>query len=279
MYKVSPIALATVASVLAFSGAAFAEETIPLSAETPKPAGIAPAPARNTIKTLQANTQEKRADLREAAKNVRGDFKTEAKDLRTNTKEKMRGATSSTERREIEKNAIKERKGLIDARKASTTEIRDMRKGLLETRKEKISEIRDQRKELARKHIGKIEQRYAIAIKQFESLAARIQSRIEKMKANGIDAGKAESALSLAISAIAQVKADARALADLGAQVQSGDDAKALRAQIEAAIKKVHASIKSAHETLVAAGRALLSASGARKSDTQSGTSSSGTQN
>ena len=288
MYKVSPIALAAVVSVLALSGIAFAEETIQLSAETPRPAGIVPTPARNNIKTIQANMEEKRAELKDAAKDVRSNFKIEVKDVRTNTRQEMREATSAIERREIERNAIEQRKGLIETRKASTTEIRDMRKDLLETRKEKVSEIRDVRKELARQHIGRIEQRYAIAIKQFDGLVARIQSRIDKMSAQGgsasggktgaFDTTNVKAALSLAITAIAQVKADAQALADLGKQVNSGDDAKALRAQIEAAVKKVNGSIKAAHEALGKAGKALIESARTQKSDAPE-PSSSGTPN
>ena len=258
MHKVSPIALAAITSVLAFSGIAFAEETVQLTAEAPTPTSIAPTPARNTIKTIQANLEERRAELKDAAKDVRSNFKIEVKDVRTNTKQEMREATSAIERREIEKNAIEQRKGLIETRKASSTEIRDMRKDVIETRKEKVSEIRDQKKEQARQHIAQIERRYAVAIKQFDGLAARIQSRIDKIKANGIDTVKAESALSLALSAIAQVKTDAQALADLVKQVNSGDDAKALRAQIEAAVKKVNGSIKAAHEALGKARKTLI---------------------
>src|SRR3989338_7329377 len=114
MHKVSPIALAAITSVLAFSGIAFAEETIQLSAETPRPTSIAPTPARNTIKTIQANLEERRAELKDAAKDVRSNFKIEVKDVRTNTKQEMREATSAIERREIEKNAIEQRKGLIE---------------------------------------------------------------------------------------------------------------------------------------------------------------------
>src|SRR3989344_5954886 len=280
MHKVSPIALAATTALFAFSGLAFAEETIQLTAETPAPTGIAPAPARKNIKTIQANMEEKRAELKDAAKDVRSNFKVEVKDVRTETREKMsteggsasggREATSALERREIEKSAIEQRKGLIETRKASTTEIRD------------------QRKELARQHIGKIEQRYAIAIKQFDGLAARIQSRIDKMSAQGgsapgektgaFDTSKAEAALSLAVTAIAQAKADAQALADLGTQVNSGDDAKALRAQIEAAVRKVNGAVKAAHEALRKAGKALIESARTQKSDAPE-PSSSGTLN
>ena len=245
MDKASPIALATMTALLAFSGVAFAQD----GAQSPLGIPPAPTPRHNVILI-----KEKRADLREAVKDVLDAFKTGAKDLRIDTKENMRSATSSTERREIEKNAIEQRRVLIDARKASTTEIRD------------------RRKELAREHVGKIGQRYSVAIKQFDNLASRIQSRIDKLRANGTDVSKAETALALAQTAISQVKTDARALADLLAQVNSGDDAKALRAQIEAAVKKVSASIKLAHKALEKAGKALVQSARTQKSKNMSAT-------
>lgn len=274
MNKASTIALATTTALFAFSGLAFAQETAQLPAETPAPAGIIPAPVRPNVKAMQVKVQEKRIEIKDSATDIRNTFKVEVKDLRTNTKEQMREATSSAERRVIEKNAIEQRKELMETRKASSTEIRDQKKDLLEARQ---AEVKDRMKEQARKNVEMIKRRYEIAIKQFDNLSARIQSRIEKMKANGIDTTSAESALALAVTAIAQVKTDAQALADLGAQIQSGDDAKTLRPQIESAVKQLNASVKAAHEALKAAGRALLAASATRKPDTQTEPTSSDT--
>ncbi|MDO8553107.1 MAG: hypothetical protein Q7S01_06340 [bacterium] len=218
-------AVVTVTALLAFSGIAFAEETS-------QAAGSAPAPARATV------IREKRADLKGALKDVQANFKTSVKDLRTGTKAQMQVASSSAERRAIERNAVQNTKALIQARKASSTKIIE------------------QKKELARKNVGKIEQRYVVAIKQFDNLVTRIQSRIAKMKSAGADTTKAEAALARAQTAIEQVKADAQKLADLRAQDQSGQ-AKELRARVEAAVKQVNASMKAAHNALDKAGKAL----------------------
>src|SRR3989344_7498124 len=239
--KFVPFALG---AFLALSGVAFAQESATV------PSVLAPQNARGVIQ----NIRPKAAGVKEAVKNARKDIKTDARDLRADTKDKMMAATSSAERRAIEKNAIEERKEIISERKANTSEIRDQRKDLIEARKASSTEIRDQRKdqrkELARGHLVAITRRYEIAVKQFENLAGRIQSRIDKMKTAGADTSSAESALGTALSIIAQLKADAQAIVDSLSQVETGTGAKAARSQVEASVKKINAEIKSARDAL-----------------------------
>lgn len=228
MNKISLLALAATAALLAFSGVTFAQESVTV------PSTMVP----KNIRALIQDTRVQRAGVKAAAQVSKENVQKKAVDLRQSTKNAMTAATSSAERRAIEKNAIEERKGIISERQASTTAMKE------------------QLNMLARQHVGAIEQRYAIAIKQFENLAGRIQSRITKMKAGGTDTTSAETALSLAQAAIAQVKTDAQALADVSAQVSSGD-AKVLRTRVEAAVKNVNASVKAAHSALEKAGKAL----------------------
>ena len=101
-------------------------------------------------------------------------------------------------------------------------------------------------------------QRFGVALRQFDNLSARIQSRIDKLKNQGIDINAAESALNTAKTIIAQAKTDALALSDLVAQVNSASDAKALRAEVLAAVRKTNASVRAAHKALKAAGEALI---------------------
>ncbi|HXK38675.1 MAG TPA: hypothetical protein VJ043_01125 [Candidatus Paceibacterota bacterium] len=253
--KFVPFALG---AFLALSGVAFAQESATV------PSVLAPQNARGVIQNIRA----KAADVKEAVKNARKDIKTDARDLRADTKDKMMAATSSAERRAIEKNAIEERKEIISERKANTSEIRDQRKDLIEARKASSTEIRDQRKELARQHLGVIAQRYGIAIKQFENLAGRIQSRIDKIKSLGVAASEAESALAVAEAVIAQVKTDAQALKDAILQIDSGTDTRTIRAQIETAVRKASASVKAAHKALQTAVKALVSLARLQKTAT-----------
>ncbi|MDO8481928.1 MAG: hypothetical protein Q7S75_02515 [bacterium] len=230
MTKLTPFATITLGALLTFSGVSFAEESSAVSSST------VPKNVRNLIQDI--NT--KRTDLKADIKDVKEGYREKSVDLRQDTKERMTVATSSGERREIEKNAIEKRKEIIGERQASTTVVRE------------------QQKKLARQHLGIIVQRYGIVIKQFENLSGRIQSRIDKLKGAGIDASTAESALATANTLIAQVKTDVQTLKDLVTQVSAGTDAKTIRAQVEAAVKKADASIRSAHKALERAAKALV---------------------
>lgn len=241
MNKLTPVALTTLTALLTFSGVALAQDAVTL------PAGVSPQKPRALIRDIKDERKESRGEIRDVRKDIkreikdiRKESKIELKDLRESIKEKMREATSSDVRREIKKDARNERK-----------EIKEERKGSVNAMKEKV-------KVLARQHVETIGRRFDVAIKQFENLAARIQSRIDKLKSAGIDISGAELAINTAKIAIVQAKTDAQALADLVAQVNSTSDAKALRAQIETAVKKVNESIKSAHKALETASKTLF---------------------
>src|SRR3989338_618447 len=230
MKKTTPVVLTALTALLTFSGIAFAEESakLPDGVSTQKP------------RTMIQNIRDKRTEIKSEIKDIRKDSKIELKDLRQDTKDKMKGATSSDVRREIKK------------------DVREERKEIKDERKETVNAMKEQLKVLARQHGNAMGQRFGVAIKQFDNLSARIQSRIDKLKTVGIDTNSAESALNTAKIAIEQAKTDAKALSDLVAQVNSTSDARALRPQIEAAVKVVNASIKSAHKALEYAGKALI---------------------
>ena len=241
MHKLTPVALTTLTALLTFSGIAFAEESakLPDGVSTQKP------------RTMIQNIRDKRTEIKSEIKDIRKDSKIELKDLRQDTKDKMKGATSSDVRREIKK------------------DVREERKEIKDERKETVNAMKEQLKVLARQHGNAMGQRFGVAIKQFDNLSARIQSRIDKLKTVGIDTNSAESALNTAKIAIEQAKTDAKALSDLVAKINSATDAKALRpqvsmpasstrAQVETAVKKVNASIKSAHRALEAASKQLV---------------------
>src|SRR3989344_5675568 len=230
MKKTTPVVLTALTALLTFSGIAFAEESakLPDGVSTQKP------------RTMIQNIRDKRTEIKSEIKDIRKDSKIELKDLRQDTKDKMKGATSSDVRREIKK------------------DVREERKEIKDERKETVNAMKEQLKVLARQHGNAMGQRFGVAIKQFDNLSARIQSRIDKLKSAGIETNSAESALNTAKLAIEQAKTDAKALSDLVAQVNSTSDARALRPQIEAAVKVVNASIKSAHKALEYAGKALI---------------------
>lgn len=228
MQKITPVALTTVTTLFAFSGVALAQDAA-------EPTSVAPQKPRALIQEIK----DKRKEIKSEIKDIRKDFKKDARDLQEETKARMKVATSSDARREIKKDFRVEKKELKEERKASTTAM----KAVL--------------KVLAREHANAMGQRFGVALKQFDNLATRIQSRIDKLKTAGIDTNKAESALNIAKIAIEQARADAKVLSDLVAQINSASDAKTLRAQVETAVKKVNESVKSAHKALGEAAKVL----------------------
>lgn len=227
---------------LLFSGVAFAQDTV---APSGKPL---PQNAREKAQMMQ----EKRIDLKNTLKNVREDFKTQTKVLRQDTTGKLKEATSSAERRDILKNAREEKRVIKDERRESA------------------AAIKTQLKMLVRQHVGAISQRFAIALKQFDNTMTRIQSRIEKLKANGIDTSAADTLFESAKVAVAQAKSDVQALTDLVAQVSDTGDAKTVRAQVDTAVKKASASVKAAHSALESTAKALVKLARSQKAQTKS---------
>lgn len=242
MRKATPFTLLVLGALMALPGATFAQESAAV------PNSMAPKNVRGIIEDIRA----KRNDIKVEIKDTRRDIKKESSELREDTKAKMSAATSSAERRAIEKSAIEQRKEIISERKASTTALKEKRNAL------------------QREHLQAITKRYWVAIKQFENLAARIQSRIDKMQGAGVDTSTAESALGTARSAIAQVKTDVQAVRDLLSQAETAADPGALREQVAAGVKKAGESVKSAHKALQTAAKTLVTLVKTEKSSLKS---------
>src|SRR3989338_3660464 len=231
MNKSTSFAFLTLGAFIALSGTVFAQEDSAVV-----PSSMAP----KNVRPLMQDVRAKQAEIKSSIQDTREAFRETSVDLRQNVKAQMVSATSSEERRAIEKKAILDRKEIIGERQASTTALRE------------------QQKTLARQHLKLIGERYRVAIKQFENLATRIQSRIDKMKTVGADTSSAESALATALSIIAQLKTDAQAIVGSLSQVETGTGAKAARSQVEASVKKINAEIKSARDALESSVKALM---------------------
>lgn len=201
-------------------------------------------PQRRPVLPPQVDTRaraeaQNRFDIRNSFNSVRDTFKAQNVDLRVKTKADLKLATTSGERR-ILQNAREERKEVRDERKASGAAARADAQSAI------------------KRHLGLITVRFEVAVRQFDKLRERIASRIEKLKASGIDTVSAEAKLTAAIDAAASAKADIAAVVSLVKGAESAADAKARRAEVDAAIKKATASIKAAHAAYGEAARALL---------------------
>ena len=160
--------------------------------------------------------------------------------LRADTKVQLQNATTSGEKHDIRVDAMGERKDIAKDRFASTTQA--------------ISQF----KMMMRIHGGLIRQRFVIAINQLENLLARIQTRLDKMQAKGVDVTAVVALKVDAQAASDKAKADGKAVADFIANVSDTDDRATVKAALEAKIKTAQASIKAAHEAVMKVVRALV---------------------
>jgi len=184
----------------------------------------------------------KAADFRTSIKDMRENLKVQTLDLRVKTKADLEAASTTQEKRGILKSAVQDKKELRKDTRATTTALRA------------------EAKSAVKRHLGLIAVRFEVALKQFENLQMRIESRIAKFKERGVDATTAEAKLDAAAGATATAKTDIRAVRDLVTSAENTDDPKAMRAEIDAAIKEAGASIKAAHAAYIEAARALMSA-------------------
>ena len=95
------------------------------------------------------------------------------------------------------------------------------------------------------------------ALNQFENIVTRIESRIEKLKARGVDTASVEASLSTSVGLVATAKVDVQALSTLVASVTESSDAASVKEQLRAAIDKATGSVKAAHRALLDTAKAL----------------------
>lgn len=225
-------------TVLLLSGIAFAEED------------AAPRIQSNDIRAVQVKMQglrAERADVKAKLKNGRENFLEQKRNAQSTAREQMKVASSSAQRRTILQTAKEKRQDALEERKTTATALKtDLKRSM-------------------RERTDIVKTRYLVALRQFDDLTDRIQSRIEKLNALGADTSAVQSALEAAKEAAAAGKADVQALSDIVSQMTDGSDVAAVRAQIEAASKKANASIKAAHAAFETASKQLMELSRALK--------------
>lgn len=113
-------------------------------------------------------------------------------------------------------------------------------------------------KEAIRQHAGLVKERFALALRQFEKLMARVESRIEKLKAAGVATASVEADLEAAKTANAEAKTDVQAVADFIASVDETADRATVRTELQALIKEAQTSIRTAHQALQKVVKALV---------------------
>ena len=200
------------ALLLASASIAFAQEA---SAE-------ANAETNVKVRPLQI-LHETRVELKADARTELGGLKDEATGIRMDARIELKNASSGAERRDIAKDAA--------------VELR--------------ANIKERLQVLFRTHLGSIMARLNAAIQHFDNIAARIESRIEKLNDAGVDTASVEASLRAAVEANATAEADVEALSTLASSVTETSNAETVKAEIRAAIQEATASIKAAHRAFL----------------------------
>jgi len=161
-------------------------------------------------------------------------------DLRADTKVRMQNATTSGERKDILKGAAGARVDIMKDRKASSTDLRGDVKALI------------------RWHGGLIKQRFVLAIRHFNNILTRIDTRLDKLQSEGVNTDAVAKMKVDAEVAIDKAEVDAKAVADFVATVPDESDRATVRAELNSKIKTAQESIKAAHTAVQKVVRGLV---------------------
>lgn len=163
---------------------------------------------------------------------IRANLRENIKEHRTEVLTDLKNATAGAERRGV----------MQDAR---------------DDRAEFRANIKERLQTLMRTHIGWIIHRLNAALNHFDNIVTRIESRIEKLQARGVDTASVEASLLTATGLMATAEIDVQALSDLIDSVTPDSDPATVKAEIRAAIEKTTASVKAAHRALLATAKML----------------------
>lgn len=167
--------------------------------------------------------------IKARAKEIQGGGQPGKMEMRGDLKMKDRAASSSDERKDPAK-----------MRMASTTPGHGL-------------------KALIQMHGGVIKNRFNLAIAHMENILARIETRLEKIAAEGIDTSAVVTLHTSAEVAVDKAEADAKAVADFAATASDASDRAAFKTQLETKLRTAHQSVKAAHKAVMDTVRALVS--------------------
>jgi hypothetical protein len=246
MHKIITSSALATALVAASASLAFAQDvgidasvsaSVNADAVPPRPAQVihdARMQAREDVKNMMDATHDK-------AQQMRADF-------RAGVKADMQGATTSAERREVRQNAMEDRGA--------------MRLQIAGLRADLKADIMNRLESFFSTRLSATVDRLNAIIGGFDNTAARIQSRIDKLNAQGTATTDVSASLASSVSLIGTAKADAQALANLSTSFDASTTAQQARSQMQAAIEKARASVQAAHQALMKTAAMLVQLSG-----------------
>lgn len=195
---------------------------------------------------FKAGAEEARQGIREDRREFMKDTLMERKEMHVDVKAALEAATTPEERQAILKNAREDRAAFRVRVKADAEVLRaDF--------KERRGGIRDERRELVGEHLSAVMRRLVNALERFDQILARIDARIEKLRAEG---GDVAAAIAASATASASIDAASSAVANAHASIEVAATADTPREHIDA----VRAAVRAAIDAVKAAHRALKDA-------------------
>lgn len=191
-------------------------------------------------------------------------------------------STTATSTRRFE-----DRKQEIQQKKDEFREKKEGIKGEIEARKEEIkAKVEERREAVAEKVKERLDkfmqnviERFSAAQDRLEELANRIDSRLQKMEAEGVNVSSQKTKLAEAKAKIAALGTSIATLETKSKEVVSGDT-RALYPELKTSVEGVKAEIKAAHASLVDIVESMKGMSGKKVAPkTASTTTATSTQN
>lgn len=141
--------------------------------------------------------------------------------------------------------------------------------GAMQQRSQEMrSRLEESRKDLIRRHFARMVKRFEAALERQKKLGERIQSRIDKARANGRDVAKAQAALDKAKAAWQEAKDALETAKGKIETVLSAEDPKAAFAEVRALVAKARDKIKAVHAAFVDAVTILKGLGGGERKGT-----------
>lgn len=212
---------------------------------------------KDTIRIQNQEFREERKEVFQGAVEVKKGMNEERKNswqgvnddramMHAEVKAEFDAATTPQEKQAVLENARKDR---AEFRMQVKTDATEMRAGF----KAGWKDVRASARELIADRFSTIMHRLVNALERFDQILARIDSRIEKLRAGGVDVSAAVSASATASASIDSASA---AVADAKLAIETAASSETPREHI----REVRAAVRAAVETVKAAHQALKDA-------------------
>lgn len=177
------------------------------------------------------------------------------------------------QREKLQERIQERRENVIEKREEQKSNAQEKRENIQEKRQEAKQRLVEKRKQNIRAFFGRMAKRFEAALEREKKLGERIQSRLDKAKANGKDIVQAQAALDRAKTAWQEAKAVLENAKGKLEGMLASDDPKTAFDQIRSLVESARDKIKDAHAAYVDVIAALKGIGGGERRGQESATS------